>query len=102
MSGGWEPGDLALCIKQGPWIGNPSGRVKPGGPRAGEIIRVARVAPNPLGGVRLHFAEHPLEPCGLQTRWFVADRFVKITPGTDAEGFEEPRRIVEPTKGKVS
>jgi hypothetical protein len=93
----WEPGDLALCVKDGKFVHNShtgrrcthNGRMVP--PR-GSIREVSRVevAMTDRGTV---FS------CGCLNLIFTdgslgaASRFVKVTPNADVEGIEERRRL---------
>lgn len=94
---GWEPGDLALCIKLGNWQYTATGDLAPdGGMRCGVIASVRRVAVSPRGNLVLWFVGYPGDEFH---DGYVADRFRKITPGADIQGIEEPRRI--PVKEKA-
>ena len=88
----WQPGDLALCIKQGAWAHFASGELAaPSCVRGGGVYQVRRVGISPFSGACvLWFTEHPGD--GI-TESFNASRFRKITPGTEPEGIEEPRRV---------
>ncbi len=81
----WQIGDLALCIKQGPWeiIEGPS---TPSGddPEPGCIYCVANVELAELAGLVLGFAEFHSQ--------YQAGRFVKVTP-PEADEFD--REVIE-------
>ena len=94
---GWEPGDLALCVRTGEVVHHaPNGvRCHHEGrkvPPRGSVREVVRVEPA-LTDKGTVFS------CGCLTLSFadggsgVALRFINITPGAEAEGIEEPRRI---------
>lgn len=89
----WQKGDLALCIKQGPWLDN-NGNLHTDGPRSGEVCRVIAVLTLD-GELGLALCEHPFDLFGC----FTARRFRKITPGAKIEGIEEPRRL--PVKARA-
>lgn len=80
----WQVGDLALCVKIGPWEYDDDG-IACAGPKAGSVHRVTRV--------------HPLPAIWLEGWGYSGDdafcpsRFRKITPGAKIEGIEEPRRV---------
>jgi hypothetical protein len=88
----WEPGDLALCIKGGVVDGRgPYGRPTP---VAGAVYTVKwasmmRFCTGDKLGLRL--VDGPLNGDG--TPEWAAHRFIKVTPGTDVQAFEEPRRV---------
>lgn len=92
----WQPGDLALCVKQGPWIASDTDD-DVSGPKAGEINEVVDVhiydeddAAGPdFAGVFLVLSGWDYECFGD----YHAERFRKVTPGADIEGFEERRRL---------
>ena len=90
----WQPGDLALCIKMGPWRRRHSdGRFSHGcGPPAGSVLTVRQVLLGVYDEIVLRFADYADNPVSGWRGWH-ASRFRKITPGTDIEGIEEPRRI---------
>ena len=89
----WQPGDLALCVSKGPasdkrWLE---------GPQEGDILTVDHVSIDRAfsifpAGQWLSFSEWP-DDC------FFHAGFVKITPGTEPQGIEEPRRL--PVKEKA-
>lgn len=87
----WQPGDLALCVKQGPWMQRFSngGEAPCAGPMAGDVCLVVDVVVSLFGDLGLFFAEWPDYSLGGQYR---AERFVKITPGADIEGIEAEKR----------
>ncbi len=88
MSDDWQPGDCALCIKQGPWRAMGSMKVRPNEPiRAGMFVTVRKVGMNSLGYVVLWFAE---DMRGDGPRYsYRAIRFVKLRPHQpDAEDAE--------------
>lgn len=80
----WVPGDLALCVKQGPWRLD-DGTINWRGPSAGSTYRVWETE-EAGGELFLGFGEWPYD-------WFLSDHFIKVTPGADIHGFEEPRRV---------
>lgn len=77
MNKQWLTGDLALCIKQGFWCDDATGEYVTIGPKAGQVLTVARVSrnwhPQRRGDLLLGFAEHGRD-------YFAASRFVKIEP----------------------
>jgi len=88
----WKPGDLALCVKGGSIIagGGAFGRT----PTAGAVYTVEwaammRFKTGTLLGIR--FVDAPRNVDGA--REWAALRFIKITPGADITGIEEPRRV---------
>jgi len=93
----WQPGDLALCIKQGPWEAvYDDGEVEPSeGPAPGSI-NVVKGLVYTRGDLCLHL-DGWLENDGSFSG-FIASRFRKVTPGSEPEGaeVERRRRKVEP------
>jgi len=89
MSDDWQPGDLALCVAQGPDPEHWSG--KAGGPRLGGVYVVERVEIEPFGdyfpaGLYLAFADFPDS--------FFHEGFRKIRPhAPDAEDAETIRLL---------
>lgn len=85
----WQVNDLALCIKQGLWCDGATGEYVTVGPKAGQILTVARVArswqPQHRGELLLGFAEHGRD-------YFAANRFVKIEPD-EADEIDEQCQI---------
>lgn len=75
----WQPGDLALCIKLGPWTRRyADGYTAEGnGPAPGSVHVVSAVGLTFHGLPSLKFAEHDLGPSHTGYR---ADRFRKVTP----------------------
>ena len=86
----WAPGDLALCVKRGPWC-DEDGCPTESGPGAGEVHSVCGIEPDE-SELFLVFERWP-------HGWFLSDLFVKVTPGEDINGFGEPRRV--PVKEEV-
>lgn len=89
MSDDWQPGDLALCIKCGPWERWDGGSEGPQTDiRSGGIYRVRKTG-TWEGSVILWFDEHP-------GNWFddafAASRFRKVTP-PEADEFD--REVIE-------
>jgi hypothetical protein len=80
----WQKGDMALCLKQGPWSD-----IGFAGPRAGQVFTVSAVAVR-RGILSLLIRGDWRNP------WFVTSQFRKITPGADIEGVEAERRVKEP------
>jgi hypothetical protein len=84
----WAPGDLALCIKSGRGDNTT---------RAGRIYTVQRVWWQPAArDIALDFVgiENGANWAATVDFWgHNPDRFRKITPGTEIEGFEEARRV---------
>jgi hypothetical protein len=83
----WEPGDLALCIRDHScfdevWVD--------WAPKVGGVYTVAYYCPVEEG---MELQEDPdkFNPLG----WWHAPFFVKVTPGTDIEGIEEPKKPLE-------
>lgn len=98
----WEPGDLALCVKTGKLSHlSPNGvRCTHGGglvPPRGSVRTVVRIEQArtdrgtvfSCGCLNLVFADGSLG---------AALRFTKVTPGTDVQAFEEPRRVPVPAR----
>ena len=90
--GDWQPGDLVLCVRGGEIACPHSDGIHTGDdfPNSGVIDAVDSV-----GFDEMDDGTH----CGCIALFFksgragVASRFVKITPGTEPEGIEEPRRV---------
>lgn len=101
----WQKGDLALCVKQGDWTGNATGRrlvdLFPGiaVPVCGSVYTVAWAGLSRIGNIALEFVEVPTPQNSHGPLPWSATRFRKITPGTEPEGIEEPRRL--PVKEKA-
>lgn len=73
MSEDWKAGDLALCIKMGPWVTFGKNAVSDGaGPRCGQHLTVREV--QTFDGRKALSFDAWRRDC------FLADRFVKITP----------------------
>lgn len=90
MSGGWEVGDLALCIKVGAWS------LDGAGPATGSVCRVSAIDRNSDDGfLYLGFEEWPDSPWGADR--FRASRFRKITP-PKADEFD--REVIDLMLGK--
>lgn len=93
MSGAdWQPGDLALCVKNGSRPGNPT--------RRGCVYRVKRVWINPVSdSLALDFAGvfNGARCRSKATFWgHNPARFRKITPGAEIIGKEAEKRIPVP------
>lgn len=77
MAQDWQVNYLALCIKQGRWRDSQTGEVVEIGPKAGQILRVTRVArgwvPENQGHLLLGLDGHGRD-------LFASSRFVKIKP----------------------
>jgi len=88
VSGGddWQVGDLALCIKLGPWRDVI-------GPKCGEVRAVRGVGRDPIG-VGLWLEGYPGK---LRSDGFSASRFRKITP-PKADEFD--REVIDLMIGK--
>ena len=82
MSGGWEPGDLAMCIFQGEWfaVRNDGAEWKSYGPRSGQILTVRAVARSNRGNLLLFFADYPDPAVPGPLNGYRAIYFRKITP----------------------
>ncbi len=83
----WQVGDLALCIKQGPWVRTFSSgrRVDSAGPKAGALLSVRQVRPGITSTIALLFSDYP-DPSDPRSRGYNSTRFRKIRPHTpDAE-----------------
>ena len=93
MSDDWQPGDLALCIKQGAWA-----RIGNNGPKAGVLYTVRKVDYGPIykasPTVRLYLEGWPGD-CGAHS--FAAYRFRKIRPH---KADEEDRETIRLLTGK--
>lgn len=85
----WQKGDLALCVKQGPWRGILVDDLRLCRMRGGMIATVRGVG-DYRGAPILWFEGFPGE-CTRDA--FHAIRFRKITPGADIEGIEVERRV---------
>lgn len=92
MDDNWQPGDLALCIKQGPWCDEEN--VITPGPCAGEVHTVDETFtyPVPGWGTMLFFKRWP------HVFWLAEGNFVKITPGAESKGIEVDRRRKQPVR----
>lgn len=90
----WQVGDLALCVKLGPWCSfyHDSQIEEPGadGPKPGSVNRVIAVSLDPDNLVCLKFAEFPDD--SLNDYGFCASRFRKITP-PEADEFD--REVID-------
>ena len=87
----WKIGDLALCVKLGPWRRSGSGiKTDDARVRAGMVLTVRRIEQSPWG-LAIWFigigADDDMENA------YKARRFRKITPGADIEGIEVERRV---------
>lgn len=82
----WQVGDLALCVKVGPWVRIASGLVVESDPvRGGMVLTVRGVGINPFdGATALWFV-------GVGGDWpgdaYCASRFIKVTP-PEADEFD--------------
>lgn len=85
----WQPGDLALCV-------SPEWHVNAGGVYVVDSAFDGVGADGADDGVGLVLLGVPAPDCA---DGYDADRFVKITPGTEHQGIEEPRRL--PVKDKA-
>lgn len=83
----WQAGDLALCVRR-----VHSRASAQTGVRQGVVYLVTSVVMAPDGRIGLRLAGCAARPYA-KLRAFPASGFVKITPGTEIEGFEEPRRV---------
>lgn len=81
----WQPGDLALCIKKPDGDFDTGWTVQPGG-----VYTVMEFDFWWDGEPFLNFFEDPFY---VKDAGFEACAFVKVTPGTEIDGFEEPRRV---------
>jgi hypothetical protein len=88
----WAPGDLALCVDTADRL--LLGRRATAGRRyrKGAIYTVSAVGVHRLNG-------QPVLWLDADPKSAAADRFRKVTPGADINGFEEPRRV--PVKEEV-
>lgn len=97
QSGCWEVGDLALCVKVGPWRRKYEffWSEKATGPRAGQVLRVRSVHPFGASRLGLRFADFP--DCH-DPNWFGfnAARFRKVTPPA-ADEFDT--EVIEAMRG---
>ena len=95
MADDWQPGDLALCIKQGPWINkSASGLTRPGfGPPCGRILKVRSVIPCSVIGIALRFMDWP-DREALHWIGYNAQRFRKIRPHKPDEEDAETIRLL--------
>lgn len=75
----WQKGDLALCVKVGPWLFKADkGGLEPStGPNAGAVLTVSAVNFGPNGPC-LVFENFPEPKRG--SRGYRASRFRKVTP----------------------
>jgi hypothetical protein len=88
----WKPGDLALCVKGG--VVDGLGPHRRPTPRAGAVYTVEWASMMVFATGRklgLRLVDGPPNADG--TPEWAEHRFVKVTPGTDVEGFKEPRRL---------
>ena len=95
MGDDWQPGDLALCIKLGPWRRMSSdGTVAKGeGPPAGRVLEVRSVLPGACCSIALKFSDWP----DANVRgWagYDAKRFRKIRPHQPDEEDAETIRLL--------
>ena len=87
----WEPGDLALCVKSSALVCECGVRHSGELVRKGAVYEVQRmVKAYDLTGTR----------CGCFGLVFLggrglAERFIKVTPGADIKGIEEPKKLHE-------
>lgn len=84
----WGPGDLALCIKRGLWVGVTHGAIlsrQTERPRAGNVYTVENVTLHDKGEV-LYLRGLNQESGGGRWR-FLSSRFVKVTP-PEADQFD--------------
>lgn len=91
MAGDWQPGDLALCIKQGPWRFALTLQVNDGVPiRCGGIYRVRAIGHSVIASYPvLWFDEYPGN--GIH-RAFAHFCFRKVTP-PEADEFD--REVID-------
>lgn len=87
----WQKGDLALCVKVGPWERMHSGRPVPARVNGGEVHQVSRVGA--FVGVTILYFDDVLEP----DRGFDASRFRKVTPPKPTA---DDREVIALMKGK--
>lgn len=75
----WQKGDLALCLKRGPWeVVWGDKKIHLGfGPQFGDILTVEGVRIDWEGVLCLRFGGYNLDPCDFG---FEASRFRKIRP----------------------
>ena len=95
MADDWQPGDLALCIKQGPWlrVSTDGTVIKGNGPPAGRILKVRSVSPCACCPIALKFSDWP---DANVPRWtgYNAQRFRKIRPHKPDEEDAETIRLL--------
>lgn len=90
----WEPGDLALRV----WPVDPDRA--PLGIRQGGVYTVTQVLTDGAGATGLRFAGIDHTKSLARLKAFSAKGFIKITPGADVTGIEEPRRVPVPAREK--
>ena len=95
MSGGWEVGDLALCVKVGPWRSLTSGALRTSPIRAGMVVTVCKVGIGVSGMTVLWFDGHCQS--GKTREAYCARRFRKIAP-PKADEFD--REVIDLMLGK--
>ena len=87
----WQKGDLALCIKMGPWVGDITGEVLPGEkPKPGRVYTVETVTCR--DGITLLFLVDV-----VNARPFWASRFRKVTPQSE-DAFD--RKVIDHMAGQ--
>lgn len=91
MSDKWQVGDLALCVKMGPWLSMRTGEQRNSAIRCGMILTVSGVKPIAgFAGLFLYFEGFTNE------RLKCATRFRRIPPHIpDAEDAETIRLLNE-------
>jgi len=97
----WEIGDLALCVKVGPWHGNRSRRVVDG-PAGGQTYKVSWVGLTSSGlGLELEGVETHRNKDGSAILWR-ADKFRKIRPDEHEPCEAEFVTLLKLSKQRVS
>lgn len=81
---GWQVGDLALCVKIGPWKTVEGPHFPCLDPEPGSINTVVELS---------DCVEGPSLGLDGFGAFYLAARFRKITPGAKIEGVEERRRL---------
>jgi hypothetical protein len=82
VSTDWQPGDLALCIKVGPWT-NPETKTPINRPiKGGQFCTVEGLFPDSVyrTGFGLILKEDPRRAVNGNRVNYASDRFVKVTP----------------------
>ncbi len=92
----WQPGDLALCVRDFGGTSSKHGQCPVSMPDKGNVYHVTEVFIHPYNGGKLALRFSDLPDLGPGTGWN-AKKFLKITP-PEADSFD--REIIDLMAGK--